>query len=143
MWIQTWHPRHPLYAALAAHDFAAFAAAQLRERESAGLPPFSSLALLRAEAKSAQAATDFLRAAATAAAELPDAAGVMVYPPVPPPVARVAGVERMQMLIESRSRSALQRLLAQWLPQLHALRQKDNAHRAVLRWAVDVDPLAI
>jgi len=143
MWIQTWHPRHPLYTALLAHDFAAFAAAQLRERESAGLPPFSSLALLRAEAKSAQAATDFLHAAAAAAVDLPDAAGVTVYPPVPPPVARVAGVERMQMLVESRSRGALQRMLTHWLPALHALRQKDKAHRAVLRWAVDVDPLAI
>ena len=143
MWIQTWHPRHPLYAALRKHDYAAFAAAQLREREGAGLPPFSSLALLRAEAKSAQAAADFLHAAASAATELPDAAAVMIYPPVPPPVARVAGVERMQMLVESRSRVALQRLLAQWLPALHALRQKDKTHRAVLRWAVDVDPLAI
>ena len=143
MWIQTWHPRHPLYAALAAHDFAAFAAAQLAERQGAGLPPHASLALLRAEAKTVQAATDFLHAAAAAAAALPDAAGVMVYPPVPPPVARVAGVERMQMLVESRSRAALQRLLGQWLPQLHALRQKDKTHRAVLRWAVDVDPLAI
>ncbi len=143
MWIQTWHPRHPLYAALAAHDFAAFAAAQLAERQGAGLPPHASLALLRAEAKSAQAATDFLHAAAAAAAALPGAAGVMVYPPVPPSVARVAGVERMQMLVESESRAALQRLLGQWLPQLHGLRQKDKAHRAVLRWAVDVDPLAI
>ena len=26
MWVQTWHPTHPLYAALARHDFAAFAA---------------------------------------------------------------------------------------------------------------------
>jgi primosomal protein N' (replication factor Y) len=143
VWLQTWHPRHPLYAALRAHDFAAFAATQLREREAAGLPPFSSLALLRAEAKSTEAATDFLRAAAIAAAALPESAGVMVYPPVPPPVARVAGVERMQMLVESRSRAALQQLLARWLPALHALRQKDKAHRAVLRWAVDVDPLAI
>ncbi len=143
MWVQTWHPRHPLYAALVAHDFAAFAAAQLVERQGAGLPPYSSLALLRAEAKNAQAAADFLHAAASAAAALPDAVGVMVYPPVPPPVARVAGVERMQMLVESPSRVALQRLLTQWLPQLHALRQKDKAHRAVLRWAVDVDPLAI
>ena len=143
MWLQTWHPRHPLYAALRAHDFAAFAASQLREREGAGLPPFSSLALLRAEAKSVQAAADFLHAAAAAAAALPEAEGVMVYPPVPPPVARVAGVERMQMLVESRSRVALQRLLAAWLPALHDLRQKDKTHRAVLRWAVDVDPLAI
>jgi len=143
MWVQTWHPRHPLYAALRAHDFAAFAATQLRERESAGLPPFSSLALLRAEAKTTQAATDFLHAAAAAAALLTESEGVMVYPPVPPPVARVAGVERMQMLVESRSRGALQRLLTAWLPELHALRQKDKTHRAVLRWAVDVDPLGI
>jgi primosomal protein N' (replication factor Y) len=143
VWLQTWHPRHPLYAALRAHDFAAFAATQLREREAAGLPPFSSLALLRAEAKSPEAAADFLHAAAVVAAALPESAGVMVYPPVPPPVARVAGVQRMQMLVESRSRVALQKLLAQWLPALHAMRQKDKAHRAVLRWAVDVDPLAI
>ena len=143
MWLQTWHPSHPLYAALRAHDFAAFAATQLRERESAGLPPFSSLALLRAEAKSALAAAEFLHAAAAAAALMPESAGVTIYPPVPPPVARVADVERMQMLVESRSRVALQRLLALWLPALQTLRHQDKAHRAVLRWAVDVDPLAI
>jgi primosomal protein N' (replication factor Y) len=44
------------------------------------------------------------------------------------------------MLVESDSRGALQRLLALWLPQLQALRA---AHKPVLRWAVDVDPLAI
>jgi primosomal protein N' (replication factor Y) len=141
MWVQTWHPRHPLFAALARHDFAAFAASQLRERESAGLPPFASLALLRAEAKDAAQAAAFLRAAADRAAALPKSAGVMVYPPVPPPIARVAGVERMQMLVESRARVALQRFLAAWVPQLTPL-GKEKAHR-VLRWAVDVDPLAI
>jgi len=141
MWIQTWHPRHQLFAALATHDFAAFARTQLAERQSAGLPPYSSLALLRAEAKSADAAMAFLRAAAERASTLAEAAPVMVYPPVPPPVSRVAGVERLQMLVESRSRAALQRFLAAWLPQLTPL-AKEKAHR-VLRWAVDVDPLAI
>ncbi len=141
MWVQTWHPGHPLFAALVRRDFAAFAATQLAEREGAGLPPFASLALLRAEAKQASAAQAFLQAAAEQAAALPEAAGVMVYPPVPPPIARVAGVERMQMLVESRSRAALQRLLAAWVPGL-AMLGKEKAHR-VLRWAVDVDPLAI
>lgn len=141
MWVQTWHPRHPLFAALARHDFAAFAASQLREREGAGLPPFASLALLRAEAREATQAAAFLRAAAELAAALPQASGVMVYPPVPPPIARIANVERMQMLVESRSRAALQRFLAAWVPQLTPL-GKQKAHR-VLRWAVDVDPLAI
>ena len=51
MWVQTWHPQHPLYQALGRHDYAAFAASQLKERESAGLPPYSHLAVLRAEAK--------------------------------------------------------------------------------------------
>ena len=69
-----------------------------------------------------------------------DEAGISLFSPVPPSVAKVADVERMQMLVESASRSALQHLLALWLPQLHALRA---AHKSVLRWAVDVDPLAI
>jgi primosomal protein N' (replication factor Y) len=140
MWVQTWHPRHPLYAALARHDFDAFAHSQLDERRAAGLPPFASLALLRAEARSADAARAFLDAAAQAARPLAEPLAVRLYPAVPPPVARVAGVERLQMLVESTSRRALQRLLTQWTPQLHALRA---AHRGVLRWAVDVDPLAI
>jgi primosomal protein N' (replication factor Y) len=44
------------------------------------------------------------------------------------------------MLLESASRPALQRFLAGWLPQLHPLRRH---HKGLLRWAVDVDPLAI
>jgi primosomal protein N' (replication factor Y) (superfamily II helicase) len=140
MWIQTWHPRHALYAALRAHDFDAFARGQLQERRAAGLPPYSSLALLRAEARTAEAAAAFLHDAALLAAQLPGSDAVRIYPPVPPPVSRVANVERMQMLVESGSRVALQRLLALWLPPLHALRA---THKSVQRWAVDVDPLAI
>ncbi len=159
MWVQTWQPAHPLYAALRRHDFAAFAASQLDERRQAGLPPYASLALLRAEARTAEAAGAFLQAAAQALAALlgGDAAegdpargasalgplsidGLTVYPPVPPTVARVANVERMQMLLESPSRRVLQRALAAWSPALTALRTR---HRGVLRWAIDVDPLAI
>jgi primosomal protein N' (replication factor Y) (superfamily II helicase) len=137
MWVQTGNPQHPLFAALRAHDYAAFAAAQLAEREAAGLPPFAALALLRADAKEARIAQGFLAAAGEL---LQGATGISVFSPVPPHVARVADVERMQMLVESHSRTALQRALAAWLPQLHGLRA---AHKGLLRWAVDVDPLAI
>jgi primosomal protein N' (replication factor Y) len=144
MWVQTWHPQHALYAALRQHDFDAFAASQLRERESAGLPPFAHLAMLRADARTAEAAQAFLHAAAELAATLAQAEAVMVYPPVPLAIARVADVERMQMLVESRSRPVLQRFLAAWLPALHRLRrERREADARVLRWAVDVDPLAI
>ncbi len=140
MWIQTWHPLHPLYGALRAHDYAAFAASQLKEREMAGLPPFAHLALLRAEARTAEAAAAFLQAAADAAAELPGADQLLIYPPVPNHVARVANMERMQMLVEASSRGALARVLTPWMNALPGLRSR---HKAVLRWALDVDPVAI
>ncbi|WP_326542803.1 primosomal protein N' [Pseudorhodoferax sp.] len=140
MWVQTASPEHPLYQALVKHDFSAFAASQLAERRSAGLPPYSSLALVRAEAREAAVATAFLQAASEAAAALAEGGAVSVYPPVPPAVPRVAGVERMQMLLESASRPALQRFLSAWLPGLQALRKQ---HKGLARWAVDVDPLVI
>lgn len=143
MWVQTWHPQHPLYAALRCHDFHAFAASQLDERRMAGLPPHSHLALLRAEARTADAARGFLQAASEAAEATAEAANVTLYPPVPTPIARVAHVERMQMLIESPSRQGLQRFLADWLPALHEMRRERVADQRILRWAVDVDPLAI
>jgi primosomal protein N' (replication factor Y) len=144
MWVQTWHPQHPLYAALRRHDYAAFARSQLEEREAAGLPPYSHLAILRADARTAQAAQAFLRGATSAAGGLPEAAAVTVYPPVPLAVSRVADVERMQMLVESGSRAALRRFLAAWVPLLHGLRrERRDADERILRWAVDVDPSAI
>ena len=144
MWVQTWHPAHPLYQALARHDFADFAESQLQEREAAGLPPWSHLAMLRAEARTPEAATSFLQGAAACGAGLAEADGVTVYPPVPTSVARVANVERMQMLLESPSRAALQRFLAAWLPTLHQLKRTPNdGGMRILRWAVDVDPLSI
>jgi len=137
MWVQTWNPQHALYAALRRHDFDAFAHAQLEERRSAGLPPFAALALVRADARTAQAATGFLQEACDLARAYE---GVTAYRPVPPFVAKLADVERMQMLVESPSRGTLQRMLADWLPALQALRAR---HKGVIRWAVDVDPLAI
>jgi primosomal protein N' (replication factor Y) len=144
MWVQTWHPQHALYTALKKHDFAAFAHSQLAERQSAGLPPYSHLALLRAEARDPEVALAWLHAAAQIAAQwlaqAPEAGEVMVYPPVPPAVSKVAGIERLQMLVEAPSRLHLQRLLAAWVPQLQGLRA---THKGLARWAIDVDPLGI
>jgi primosomal protein N' (replication factor Y) len=57
-------------------------------------------------------------------------------------VQRVANVERAQMLIEASGRPLLQRLLTQAMPLWLALAQK-NRPNGLIRWAVDVDPLAI
>ena len=140
MWVQSFHPKHPLFEALKQHDYPAFAEQQLKEREQATLPPFSFQALVRAEARSQEAAQSFLNAAREAGAELADEWTIDLYPAVPMTIQRVANIERAQMLIECTSRKALQYFLSQWQLNLHTLR---NTHRQVIRWAVDVDPLAI
>ena len=146
MWVQSWHPQHAVYEALRRHDYPAFAAQQLKEREEAAMPPFAYQALVRADARTQEAAQGFL-AAATAAAHavpLPGLADgtVILFPPVPLAIQRVANVERAQMLLESGSRAALQRFLAAWQPVLQATRGAPE-HKGLVRWLVDVDPQAI
>jgi primosomal protein N' (replication factor Y) len=146
MWVQTMHPSHPLFEALKKHDYPAFAAQQLLEREQAGMPPFSFQALVRAEARTQDIAQGFLNYASHAATQLPDweqlAPHLSLFPAVPMSVARVANIERAQMLIESPSRAALQRFLSAWQDVLHAARQQPEG-KGLIRWAIDVDPLAI
>jgi primosomal protein N' (replication factor Y) (superfamily II helicase) len=144
MWVQTWHPMHPLFAALRQHDYPAFAAQQLAERQAAGMSPFGFSALVRAEARTQDVAQGFLNAAMAAAEAQQVIAhdAVTRYPAVPMTIQRVANIERAQALVESPNRAALQRFLAAWQPVLFETR-KQAEFKSLVRWAVDVDPLAI
>ncbi len=133
--IQTQFPEHPLYAALVRHDFPAFAASQLKEREQAGFPPYAYQAMLRAEAPQLSDALAFL----SAARAWPQAAAhgdVMLYDPVPMRLARRANFERAQLLVESSSRRALQGFLGEWRSTLEGIKAASR-----LRWHLEVDPL--
>ncbi len=129
--VQTQFPDHPLYQALQAQDFAAYAQAQLDERRSAGFPPYVHQALLRAEAAKIDTALDFLAAATRAAT--PHADGITLYDPVPAGMMRRAGRERAQLLVQCTSRARLREFLGHWQQALAA-----SSTRA--RWALDVDP---
>ena len=150
MWVQTFHPSHPLFEALKKHDYPAFAEQQLKERLEAGLPPSTFQALIRSDARMQSVAQAFLNHANAQLQSLDgfsanDAAAlaeVSVYPAVPMSIQRVANVERAQMLIESPSRKALHRVLELLQEQLHASRSLPE-HKGLIRWLVDVDPLAI
>ncbi|MDH4094831.1 MAG: primosomal protein N' [Betaproteobacteria bacterium] len=130
--VQTRYPEHPLFRALARHDYAAFAEAQLAERRGAGFPPFVHEAALRAEAPKLAQAMQFLQDAARLV-PVPDE--VQVYDPVPHVITRRADLERAQLLVQSGSRPALQAFLRDWSERLFA-----SAPRQV-RWHLDVDPI--
>jgi primosomal protein N' (replication factor Y) len=56
--------------------------------------------------------------------------------PAPAAMARRAGRYHAQVLLESRERTPLHRLLDDWLPRVDALKCPRD-----LRWSLDVDPL--
>ena len=130
--IQSRYVHHPLYAAVARHDFDGFARGLLAEREQAGLPPFLYQAILRAEARTLQEALDFLAEAAGAM----EHGGITINDPIPMTVTRVANMDRAQLLVESASRPALQVFLKQWIADLRARKSR-------IKWTLEVDPTDI
>jgi primosomal protein N' (replication factor Y) len=137
--IQTHLAEHPLLIQLTEQGYFAFAEQALSERRAAGLPPFSHLALLRAEAHKPGQAEGFLdEACAQAEQLLLDMAlgGIELLGPVPAPMERRAGRYRAQLLVQANARAPLHKLLATWLLALENM----PSGRQV-RWSLDVDPV--
>ncbi len=140
MWIQTQQPEHPLYQALLHHDYPGFAQQQLHERQQAGMPPFVFQALVRADAKTQDAAQNFLHAAASTPRK-PACTGRRIPLPTHPHGRATGGeFERAQMLIEAASRSALQKFRTPGNP---CCTPSKKQHKSVVRWLVDVDPQSV
>lgn len=135
VWIQTHHPDHPVFAALRSQDYEAFAQYTLAERKAARYPPYTYLALLRAESPKPEAALQFMQVAHEAAHSCPLNETVEVMEAVPSPMERRAGRFRAQLLVQSRQRPPLHRFLSCWLNLLDAA----PAGKRV-RWSLDVDP---
>jgi primosomal protein N' (replication factor Y) len=135
VWLQTHHPGHPLLETLIHGGYRAFADAELIQREAAGFPPFAHLALLRAEAKHSEPPQAFLQLARRA---LVDTGRDMleISGPVPAPMPRRAGYQRMQLIVSAAQRRDLHGALEAALPVLY-----DSAEARRVRWSLDVDPI--
>ena len=135
--IQTEFPEHPLLNRLLTEGYEGFAVSALEERREAGWPPYSRLAMLRAEAKDSGGLDAFLRRAGDTGRMLNETA-VRILGPASALIARRADHFRAHLLIETVQRSTLQRFLSAWLPQVESLPGPPG-----LRWSIDVDPLEV
>ncbi len=134
--LQTHHPEHPLLNALTTQGYATFANNALAERRQAMLPPFSYLAMVRAEAHSAERAEQFLRQVRHIFEAHPIFAHQsLVLGPTPAPMAKRAGKARWQLVLQTEHRSALLKLLSSAKPAINML---DLASK--VRWSIDVEP---
>jgi len=138
--IQTRHPEHPLFRHLLHQDYEGFAREALAQRASAGFPPLTYFALLRAEAAGSGAALKFLHLAQDLLLrrQRNNAApiGLTVGDPVPAPMEKRAGRYRAQLLLRANQRQFLHQHLQSWLQELESA----PAARRV-RWSLDIDPM--
>lgn len=138
VWVQTRQPEHKVYQALAAQNYVTFATAELTERQELGMPPFSYMAAIRADARTMREAQELLRQALQGIGQqqsLPPS--VSIFGPVPMLMARLAGYERAQVFLESHNRRELHHSITIWQSWLLHL-EKTSPHT---RWLIDVDPL--
>ncbi|WP_206862512.1 primosomal protein N' [Lysobacter changpingensis] len=132
--LQTHHPGHPLLATLLAGGYHAFADVELEQREIAGFPPFAHMAMFRAEAQQVDACEAFLRMAREVLRDVH--APLDLHGPLPAPMPRRAGYQRMQLLLSAADRRSLHAALEAALPAIHA-----SPEARKVRWSLDVDPV--
>jgi primosomal protein N' (replication factor Y) (superfamily II helicase) len=132
--IQTHHPQHPLLTQLINEGYHAFAQQALQEREMAGLPPHSHMALMRAESSVEADSITFLQRAREL---ITPHAQVQILGPIPAPMQRKQGRYRAHLLLQTKSRNALQQLMTLWLEKLEGYSLKG------VRWSLDIDPQSL
>ncbi|MFK8080140.1 MAG: primosomal protein N' [Granulosicoccus sp.] len=133
--IQTRNPDSPMLQTLIVDGYAPFAKIAMAERKLADLPPYSFMALVRAEAVTVAEPHQFLL---EVAASLKSYSGQQldILGPAPAPMERLGGRYRAQLLLQSNLRSTLNGSLSCLSQLIDAL---PGARRC--RWSIDVDPV--
>ena len=129
VWIQTHDPKNANLTALIQHGYRGFARHERKLRADAGMPPFASLAIIRADGRNADSVTELLNRAAQHLAS----PGVELLGPAPAPIARRLDRHHGQLLVVAERRTHLHEALTQ-------LEQAELKAPGV-RWSIDVDPM--
>ena len=133
--VQTYQPNNPVLRRILDQGYAAYAAIARNERRQVGLPPYSAMAVIRAESRAPERPLAFLGEAREKLQSFAAADIEMSYP-IPALMERKAGRTRALIAIKSLKRSAVHEFLAQAVPILETTAKKNR-----VRWIVDVDPL--
>ncbi|MEO0371521.1 MAG: primosomal protein N' [Pseudomonadota bacterium] len=129
--LQSCQPEHPVIRAILAGNEEGFWAAEAREREAAGVPPFGRMAGIILSSTDLQEVFDIGNALARNDGPLREA-GAQVFGPAPAPIARIRGRHRVRLLVKAPKGAALQPALARWITPVRGSSQ--------FRLAVDIDP---
>ena len=129
VWIQSYDPANPNLVSLTDHGYGGFTETEMQHRRMAQLPPFTVMAMLRADGSNSSESENFLRRLLAIVATF----DVEAMGPVSAPLARKSGRFRHQALLISRRRSEIKRALK-------AIANEVPTQNSV-RWSIDVDPI--
>ncbi|MEZ8285713.1 primosomal protein N' [Vibrio splendidus] len=134
--LQTHHPEHGLLQALLHKNYNHFAQTALAERKQAMLPPYTFMTLFRAEANDTRLVEEFLRQVRHTLESHPlFDQYCMVLGPTPAPLAKRAGKSRWQLILQTQTRSLMQKLLMSAKPAINMLPAAKK-----VRWSLDIEP---
>lgn len=134
--LQTHHPEHELIQDLIHNGYGHFARTTLQERRLTQLPPYSFMALFRAEAHQREDAEGLLQQIADwLRQQLREHTQVQIIGPMPAVLERKAGKFRLQLIVQTEQRGLRQQVLQYLLPQLTQFKLSRK-----VRWSIDVDP---
>ncbi len=128
--LQTHHPENPILHTILFSGYKAFSTKELKQRQTTQLPPYTSMAVIRAEAMDKNTANSFLESIK----DNINSQQVEVFGPLPSVIHRRNRHYRSQLYFQSKSRSELQKLLAETV--IHAAANKLGKK---VRWHVDMD----
>jgi primosomal protein N' (replication factor Y) len=134
--IQTHYPAHPLLKDLLSGDYGAFAEHALAERRATAWPPFTRLAVFRAEARERERVFAFLGRLGRHCAGA--ARSTRVLGPAPDRMERREGRFRAQLLLQSSRRDHLHAAIDACLDALAGWPETRR-----VRWSIDVDPIEL
>lgn len=133
--VQTRNPDNEMLQILIRDGYDAFAQRALDERRAAMLPPFSYVALIRAEAAARHEPHEFLRKIVDALSALA-LTELQYFGPVAAPMERRGGRYRAQLMVQSANRATLNQALA----HITSVFDESAVSRRT-RWSIDVDPV--
>jgi primosomal protein N' (replication factor Y) (superfamily II helicase) len=129
VYLQSYAPEHPLFAALLAHDRDGFYEAEAANRLRFRAPPFVRYAAIILSGKDKAAVEHHAR---TLARQAPRGEGIEVFGPAPAPLSLLRGHHRVRLLMHVDGSYSVAALVRDWMARAAASK--------TVRVQVDIDP---
>lgn len=129
VFLQTYQPDHPLFAALQSHERDSFLEEEMICRRLSGMPPYGRLAALIVSGANLLQLRESLQ---TLNSKIPYLKDVEVWGPAPAPLSLLRGKHRWRYLLKTPKEAKIQTIVQEWL--------KDISLPRAVTLRVDIDP---